>query len=195
VRNSPPDATGDALAGLATQALQILRDSDLPGQVQAAGRGLAAILDAAPRRGTGAIIPGDAHAVASKEGAAEGDQDSTSPLGSLNALTHGVAATLGQLIDIAVRDADADGAEDTVTAARREAVVSAVLAVGAACGEPPVAADEGPVDDEAVANGNGHVANGVEPSGKDSRLLCLQASFLLAKHSVFSQQPVSSSPV
>ena len=191
VRHSPPDAACDALAGLATQALQVLQDGDLPGQVQAAGRGLAAVLDAAPRTGSRASSP---HATASSHDAAEEDQDSASCIGNLNALRRGVAATLGQLIEPAARDAKADGAEDAVSAARREAVISAVLAVGAACGESPAAANEGPVDDEAAANGNGHVANGIQPSGRDSRLLCLQVSTLDAQRSVLAQEPYTSLP-
>ena len=91
VARSPPDAARDALAGLAMQALQILRDGDLPGQLHAAGRGLTAVL-AAPQPSTS---PSGAHAAAEHAGTAEYDEGSSSSAGSLNAIRRGVAGDAG----------------------------------------------------------------------------------------------------
>ncbi len=110
-----------------------------------------------------------------------GERDGASARG-LDALRRGVAATLGQLLQTAGYDATtAAGTDETVAAARRSAVVAAVLAVGDTCGVSPAADAEDEEDQppatEAPANGDAaHAANGVSHHGDSGRLRCLQAS-------------------
>ena len=158
---------------------QVLRDSDLPGQLDAAVRGLtAAVASSAPEPHS----DGGSTRGSDDDGVRNGGLEELAFARGLDALRRGVAATLGQLLQTAGHDAfTAEGTNETVAAARRPAVVAAVLAVGSSCRASPAAdaedEEEQPPAVEAPANGDAaHAANGVSHSGDSGRLRCLQAS-------------------
>ena len=158
----------------------MLRDSDLPGQVDVAVRGLTAVLVSAAAQphsggaggGGGARGPADGEAPDVAEGGGPSSR-------RLDALKRGVVATLGQLLETASREtAKAAGADDVMTSARRAAVLAAVLAVGGTCSAAPAdGREEASAPDEPPTNGNGvHAANGDLHAGDSGRQRCLQAS-------------------
>ena len=161
----------------------MLRDSDLPGQMDAAVRGLTAALQPAASEPYRSSSGGGARGPDADDTRNGGERGGASSHG-LDALRRGVAVTLGQLLQTAACDASAPEGSDEINAtARQSAVVAAVLAVGGTCGASPAASpaaedeEEQPPAAEEPANGDAaHVANGVSHHGGSGRLQCLQAS-------------------